>query len=101
MTHTFFCDIIYPYGLLPLTILIINIIIMPNLDGTGPQGPVSGRGRGRKSGKGRVMGKQSLGGSADCKCPKCGHKEAHARGTPCSETKCPKCKTPIRGTFCR
>ncbi len=75
-------------------------IIMPNLDGTGPlgQGPMTGRGRGRRI---RPISRKGLGGSADCECPKCGEKTLHTRGTPCSETKCPKCGTPMRGIFCR
>jgi len=70
---------------------------MPNLDGTGPigQGPITGRGR-------RFVGRgQGLGGSADCVCPKCGEKVPHQRGTPCLQTKCPKCEAPMRGVFCR
>lgn len=26
-----------------------------------------------------------------CICTKCGYKEAHGRGTPCLDKKCPKC----------
>jgi len=76
-------------------------IIMPNLDATGPlgQGPMTGRGRGRRIQ--RPITGQGLGGSADCECPKCGEKVPHSRGIPCSETKCPKCQTPMRGIFCR
>ena len=35
-----------------------------------------------------------LGGAGpggNCVCLKCGHKAPHKRGTPCAETKCPKC----------
>ena len=75
--------------------------IMPNLDGTGPmgQGPLTGRGRG--IGRRNFSRGQGLGGSADCECPKCEEKVAHVRGTPCIQTKCPKCGIPMRGIFCR
>ena len=89
---------------------------MPNLDGTGPlgTGPVAGRGRGLGAlgaGRGRAVGvgqkttfmsspQQGLGGSKECTCPKCGHKEPHVRGIPCSEKKCPKCGTLMKGVFC-
>jgi hypothetical protein len=66
---------------------------MPNKDGTGP---VSGRGRGR----GRRGGPRGADGTSSCVCPKCGHKEPHKRGTPCSEVKCPECGTPMKGKFC-
>lgn len=79
---------------------------MPNLDGTGPngQGPMTGRGMGRGAGRGMGRGRnagQQAGGSAECTCPNCGEKVAHTRGVPCSQTKCPKCDTPMRGVFCR
>ncbi len=72
-------------------------IIMPNLDGTGPQGlgPRTGRGR-RFAGRG-----QGLGGTAECVCPKCGKTIPHQRGVPCIQTNCPECNTPMRGVFCR
>lgn len=74
-------------------------IIMPNQDGTGPMGwgPRTGRGVGkRQSAPGRGMG-----GSAECTCPNCGETIPHKRGVPCSQSKCPKCETPMRGVFCR
>ena len=81
-------------------------IIMPNLDGTGPQGqgPMTGRGAGRGIGRGAGKGQtapvRGVGGSAECTCPSCGAKTPHTRGTPCSQTNCPKCGTPMRGVFC-
>jgi len=65
---------------------------MPNLGGTGPsgKGPLTGR----------VLGRRQV-SSGDCVCPKCGHTEAHVRGKPCTQTKCPKCKTAMKGVFCR
>lgn len=72
-------------------------VIMPNMDGTGPAGagPMTGRG------KGMMRPGQGLGGSGDCVCPKCGAKEPHTRGVPCSNTNCPKCGAPMRGVFCQ
>jgi len=69
--------------------------IMPNLDGTGPNGagPMTGRG----AGQGHRMG---LGGTAECVCPDCGEKVAHTRGTPCVQTKCPKCGARMTGKYC-
>jgi len=77
-------------------------IIMPNLDGTGPQGqgPMTGRGVGRGMGRGQNALGQRAGGSAECTCPNCGEKAPHTRGIPCSQTKCQKCNTPMRGVFC-
>jgi len=36
---------------------------------------------------------QGKGPEGNCICPKCGHKQKHERGTPCSTIKCPKCGT--------
>jgi len=65
---------------------------MPGKDGTGPAGqdPVAGRGRGRGRGFGRGPGE-------NCVCPGCGEEVPHKRGEPCSQTKCPKCGTPMTG----
>lgn len=38
--------------------------------------------------------------SVVCTCPKCKHEEPHKRGVPCSEEKCPKCQTIMRGINC-
>jgi hypothetical protein len=77
---------------------------MPNKNGTGPlgQGPITGRGRGvgRGMGRGLRAAGSGLGGTKECICPKCGYKEPHVRGVPCSEKKCPECETPMRGAFC-
>lgn len=78
---------------------------MPRLDGTGPtgQGPMTGRGLGKSISKGRGQGgrnRRGLGGSEECVCPKCRHTEPHKRGVPCTEVKCPKCGTLMRGQFC-
>lgn len=73
-------------------------VIMPNLDGTGPQG------QGPKTSQGQGWGPkrgQGLGGSEECVCPKCGEVLAHRRGIPCSEVQCPKCQTPMTGKFCK
>ncbi len=74
---------------------------MPARDGTGPlgQGPRTGRGFGRGGGMGQ--GRRGAGGTTECECPKCGYKEPHVRGVPCTEKKCPKCETPMRGAFCK
>lgn len=66
---------------------------MPARDGTGPlgQGPAVG---GRRPRRGQRM-------TTKCVCPKCDYSEAHVRGIPCVEKKCPKCDTPLRGSQCR
>ena len=51
---------------------------MPNKDGTGLQNQKSSR----------------------CTCPKCGHREPHQRGVPCSQVKCSKCQTLMKGKNC-
>ncbi|MBN2015258.1 hypothetical protein JW766_00285 [Candidatus Dojkabacteria bacterium] len=64
--------------------------------------PRRGLGLGRGLGRGGASaGRRGLGGTAECECPKCGNKEPHTRGIPCSQIKCPKCGTPMRGAFCR
>ncbi len=60
-----------------------GVYTMPGGDGQGPAGFGRGMGRGRGAG---------FGGAPDkCKCPACGHEEAHTRGQPCVQMKCSKC----------
>jgi len=68
---------------------------MPGRDGTGPlgQGPVSGRGVGRRGQRGPMGAEPAV----CCVCPKCGKKTAHAVGIPCTSKKCPKCGTTMIG----
>lgn len=75
---------------------------MPNLNGTGPlgQGPMTGRGRGMGRGQVKSVGGFRQSGTKECTCPKCGSKESHVRGVPCSEKKCSKCGTSMKGAFC-
>lgn len=51
-------------------------------------------GNGRGLGKGGGRGKNDGGGfgvNGDCVCPKCGTKQAHSQGIPCTSQNCPKC----------
>lgn len=73
---------------------------MPSKDGTGPRGtgPVTGQGQGQGRGQGRGGG-MGFGPGGQCVCTKCGEKTSHKAGTPCFETKCPKCGAPmVRGS---
>lgn len=65
---------------------------MPNKDGTGFQGQDSET-------KGMGKGNRPI-GSGECTCPKCGHKASHTRGIPCTQKKCPKCQTSMKGVNC-
>ena len=53
--------------------------------GQGSRG--TGRGPGRQGGRGD--GRTGPGGS--CLCPKCGYKEVHLRGVPCTQVRCAQC----------
>jgi len=35
-----------------------------------------------------------------CTCPKCGYTSDYTRGIPCTEKKCPKCGTTMKGEYC-
>ncbi len=49
-----------------------------------------------QDGKGRMNNN----GSGRCTCPKCGHKEDHKRGVPCTKFKCSKCGATMKGENC-
>ena len=57
---------------------------------------------GNQTGRGQIPGGRGLGsdGSSVCICPKCGHKETHKRGVPCSQVECPKCGVLMKGEIC-
>ena len=55
---------------------------------------MKGRGMG---GQGRGRGQKGSAGADICVCPSCGEEVSHQRGTPCMNTKCPKCGTPMVG----
>ncbi len=67
-----------------------------NMIGGGSGGGGGGRGSGRGSGGlGRMGGPQAGGPGGACICPRCGHEEPHAQGSPCAQQKCPKCGTAL------
>lgn len=60
--------------------------------------PQSGIGKGfgwQRKGKFKDAIKEAQGKGPEgyCICPKCGYKQEHKRGVPCSTIKCPKCRT--------
>jgi len=74
---------------------------MPGRDGTGNTGRGLGRGLGLGRGRGRGLTGGGPLGSNVCTCPKCGYQMPHAqRGIPCTQIKCPKCKTLMKGEYC-
>jgi len=69
---------------------------MPNRDGTGPvgAGPINrsgGRGLGRR---------MNVNSTKRCICPKCGYEMESSRGVPCTQVKCPKCDSMMKGEAC-
>jgi hypothetical protein len=51
-----------------------------------------------RTGFGRGLGRASE--EKVCTCPKCNYTEAYTRGVPCTQKKCPKCGTTMKGEFC-
>ena len=45
--------------------------------------------------KDKIKQAQGKGPEGYCVCPKCGYKQKHEKGIPCSKIKCPKCKIPL------
>jgi predicted Fe-Mo cluster-binding NifX family protein len=58
-------------------------------DGQG-RGGGGGQGQGGQ-GQGRMGGPNAAGPSGYCICSKCGQREPHEQGMPCSQKQCPKC----------
>jgi cation diffusion facilitator family transporter len=63
--------------------------------------PASGIGKGfgwQRKGKFKEILEEAQGKGPDghCVCSKCGYKQEHERGTPCSTIKCPNCKINLR-----
>jgi hypothetical protein len=50
--------------------------------------------------KGFGRGRNRDNGKKVCTCPECGHTEDYTRGVPCTQKKCPKCGTTMKGKFC-
>ena len=74
---------------------------MPGRDGIGNTGRGLGRGLGLGRGQGRGLAGGRPLGSNVCTCPKCGHQIPHTqRGIQCTQIKCPKCKTLMKGEHC-
>lgn len=59
--------------------------------GQGGMGQGGGRGQGRGGQRGGRKGGGGGGPQGFCVCPQCGQREAHQRGVPCYESKCPQC----------
>lgn len=57
-----------------------------------------GRGGSFRSGRGSESFVRS-GPPANCICPMCGLVMPHQRGTPCFQTKCPQCSSPMTRQF--
>ncbi|MHA1437853.1 MAG: hypothetical protein ACTSPD_09750 [Promethearchaeota archaeon] len=50
-----------------------------------------------RDGQGKGKAKIGDGGTDVCVCPKCGYTKEHEKGTPCTESKCPKCDIALIG----
>jgi hypothetical protein len=50
-----------------------------------------GMGLGRGQGAGRMGGARAAGIGGFCVCAKCGYREPHERGVPCTQKQCPQC----------
>jgi hypothetical protein len=72
---------------------------MPNLDRTGPtgQGPIRA---GRRAPRGRRAVGRGQNTMKECTCSNCGNKESNPRGVPCTQMKCSKCGTTLKGVYC-
>jgi len=69
----------------------------PNSNATTLSPPSPGEQLDRGAGKGKGGKPQGDGGASKCVCPKCGYETPHIKGTPCTESKCPKCHTTLQG----
>lgn len=63
------------------------------MNGMGNRG--GGRGRSGGRGMGRMGGKAAGGPAGECLCPRCGYREAHEQGVPCTQKQCPNCQVPL------
>lgn len=64
-----------------------------NATNRGGRGMGGGQGQGRGGGRGRMGGPLAGGAGGTCLCPKCGNRQPHGRGVPCTQVKCPQCGT--------
>ncbi len=68
---------------------------MPFGFGRGRHGWGRGQGRGFRGGRGFGPGRPP----ANCICPNCGIAVPHRPGSPCFQTKCPRCNSPMTRQF--
>jgi len=54
---------------------------------------------GHRGGLGMGRPKRRLGGTDYCVCQNCGYRTRHIRGKPCINMKCPRCGTPLAGSW--
>ncbi len=64
-----------------------------NTNNRNPRGTGGGmsQGSGSGMGRGRMGGMKAGGALGNCLCPKCGNRQPHDRGIPCTQVKCPQC----------